>query len=414
MKKCIHCGAELPEEASFCPQCAKSQMEPAVQEPPRIWRKKSAMIGAVCAVVLVLIAAVATVFYLTRPKLYEGTAALDYQGYHMVLVCDGGPEPREPQQETVKVIPPNSRYGIPAQLIVYRSRDMQNAAAEFMEQVERISVHAVPREGGAEMEANQPVPGDGPFSNAAAVSDIFFDSLCGTNDVYWNILMKNGDTLFMYQTLSISQMPTVSYYADTTPMNTIEELEALMADIEANTDPNTIISLYLPPVTYEGGLSMKDRTYSLYGTTDGNRITTFTGPITVDTEAPVFAELDTICIQGHGAGTGVMGSGSVVLTSCQIRNWEVGTLATDGTFIAVHGCTYTGNRVGMQVNSEHGHLLSNELDGSVFEDNGTAIHLIRVNSDYAPVFNDCRFARNEIDIQNDAGAPIDNSNAIFE
>ena len=46
-KKCINCGAELPEDASFCLHCAKSQIEKNEVKPPRLWRKK-ALIALSC------------------------------------------------------------------------------------------------------------------------------------------------------------------------------------------------------------------------------------------------------------------------------------------------------------------------------------------------------------------------------
>lgn len=54
-KQCKNCGTDLPEDASFCPRCAQSQIERRAIKPPRLWRKK-ALITAGC--VLVLAAAV--------------------------------------------------------------------------------------------------------------------------------------------------------------------------------------------------------------------------------------------------------------------------------------------------------------------------------------------------------------------
>ena len=50
-KQCRNCGADLPEDASFCPLCAQSQIERREVKPPRLWRKK-ALITAGCALVL--------------------------------------------------------------------------------------------------------------------------------------------------------------------------------------------------------------------------------------------------------------------------------------------------------------------------------------------------------------------------
>lgn len=56
-KRCIHCGAELPEDASFCPVCAQSQVERQKVSPPRRRWKRPLTIF----VTLVIIIAVAGV-----------------------------------------------------------------------------------------------------------------------------------------------------------------------------------------------------------------------------------------------------------------------------------------------------------------------------------------------------------------
>ena len=61
-KTCKNCGAELPDEASFCPHCTGNQTEKTVVKPPRLWRKK-AVTAALC---LVLIAVLILSFALSR------------------------------------------------------------------------------------------------------------------------------------------------------------------------------------------------------------------------------------------------------------------------------------------------------------------------------------------------------------
>ena len=38
-KQCRNCGAELPDDAAFCPHCTQVQQEKAYRRPPRRWRK---------------------------------------------------------------------------------------------------------------------------------------------------------------------------------------------------------------------------------------------------------------------------------------------------------------------------------------------------------------------------------------
>ena len=46
-----------------------------------------------------------------------------------------------------------------------------------------------------------------------------------------------------------------------------------------------MITLHLPPVTYEGGLVIRSRAVSLTGSTLGDARTTFTGPVRIDLSA---------------------------------------------------------------------------------------------------------------------------------
>ena len=47
MKPCIHCGAELPDEANFCPTCGKTQALAVPEKAPRPWRRKLLTVLAV-------------------------------------------------------------------------------------------------------------------------------------------------------------------------------------------------------------------------------------------------------------------------------------------------------------------------------------------------------------------------------
>ena len=72
-KQCRNCGADLPEDASFCPRCAQSQIERREVKPPRLWRKK-ALITAGCALVLA-----AAIFYVVNYPASVSAAATTRQ-----------------------------------------------------------------------------------------------------------------------------------------------------------------------------------------------------------------------------------------------------------------------------------------------------------------------------------------------
>ncbi|MDD6678429.1 MAG: peptidylprolyl isomerase [Firmicutes bacterium] len=58
--KCIHCGAEIPDESAFCMECGKKVVEAPTGESPK---HKSSVITMVIAAVLVLIALAAAIWY---------------------------------------------------------------------------------------------------------------------------------------------------------------------------------------------------------------------------------------------------------------------------------------------------------------------------------------------------------------
>ena len=73
--KCIKCGKELPEGASFCPYCANSQVVKHSAPVARPWKKKLFIL----LIVILLAAILAFGMYIKfGPKTYEGGASVVY------------------------------------------------------------------------------------------------------------------------------------------------------------------------------------------------------------------------------------------------------------------------------------------------------------------------------------------------
>ena len=92
------------------------------------------------------------------------------------------------------------------------------------------------------------------------ISLIDFTGESGTAELVWTFQMKNGDTIYLRQTYEVVPIPVYDYHPEDYPMDTAEELQALIDTIggQAN-DPVAVINLHLPPVTYEGGITIRDR-----------------------------------------------------------------------------------------------------------------------------------------------------------
>ena len=74
MKTCPHCGARMPEEAAFCPHCARSVNSRKEVHPPRRLSGRAVRVSLVFLASLVLILAA---WLYTRPRTYDdgGSAA---------------------------------------------------------------------------------------------------------------------------------------------------------------------------------------------------------------------------------------------------------------------------------------------------------------------------------------------------
>ena len=97
--------------------------------------------------------------------------------------------------------------------------------------------------------------------------------------------MKNGDTIRLHQELIFEPVETLDFYPEDYPMDTIEDLRALVDRIEAEVPLPTVVNLYLPPVWYEEGLTLDGRPINLYGSVDEqNKRTAFLGPVAVTPE----------------------------------------------------------------------------------------------------------------------------------
>lgn len=71
-KICPHCGAQLPDMASFCPHCAQSVTQRREFRPPRRLPRR-VLRGALLVLVLGTLALSAYLY--TRPKVYDNGAA---------------------------------------------------------------------------------------------------------------------------------------------------------------------------------------------------------------------------------------------------------------------------------------------------------------------------------------------------
>ena len=410
-KKCIHCGAELPEAASFCPHCAKSQIEKTEAVPPRLWRKK-AFIAALCVLVLVL--AALGYAYANRAKTYEGGANVvytDQDGKYELLVTFHPDDIVNNRPVGVKTVSlsTDERSNMTVMLGVYHNGEIADTDA-FFAKVESCTLEASPNEDSALL-LTEPTYNTN-FLPAARESDITYIGASGTNELHWTLKMKNGDTIRLKQTFEVIPLIHQVYTPEDTKLDTMEDLTALLERINEEVPEDTIVDIYLPPVTYTGDLTIFSRAVNLYGNADGSGRTVFTGSLSVNTDYPSNVMLFELDFEGSG-GIGLSAAASVYMGGCSFSGWDIGAVAQDGGMIGVESCEFRNNRIGFKYNSTVYHSFNSVFPDCVIENNDIGVQFARLQGTITIDFVGSVFSGNRIDIDNQAQYSIDISKAIF-
>lgn len=411
-KKCRNCGAELPEGASFCPHCAQSQIERTEAKPPRLWRKK-ALIAALC--VLVLAAAALAVFLPHRPKTYEGGASVTYtdkDGTYELLVSTASNdlENKQPEEKRTLFISVEDTCCLPALLGVYQNGTPVDPEA-FLAKVEHCTLEAFPNENGA-LDITEPRH-DEAFVSSVLAAEVFFTGASGTNELVWTLTMKNGDTIRLKHTYEILPLVHQAYTAEDAPLDTIEDLRALLDRIGGEVPADTVVDIYLPPVTYTGDLNISSRAVNLYGCSDGSGRTVIEGSLTVSTHDPDNVMLHDLDFVGNG-GNGLTATASVVIWNCSFTGYDVGAAVKNGGMIGVEACTFRNNKIAFSYDTLSYFSFKGGFPDSTIEDNDIGIQFVNIPGAMPLDFAGTVFSGNGIDIDNPIGYPIDLSNAIFK
>lgn len=193
----------------------------------------------------------------------------------------------------------------------------------------------------------------------------------------------------------------------------MEDLTALLERINEEVPEDTIVDIYLPPVTYTGNLTMVSRAVNLYGNTDGNGRTVFTGTLSVNTDSPSNVMLFDLDFVGSG-GTGLSATASVYMGGCSFSGWDIGAVALDGGMIGVERCVFQNNGVGFKYNTAVYHSFNDVFPDCIIMDNDIGVQFARLQGTITIDFVGSVFSGNRIDIDNQAQYSIDTSKAIFQ
>lgn len=84
------------------------------------------------------------------------------------------------------------------------------------------------------------------FAPSLLSAEVFFTGASGTNELVWTLTMKNGDTIRLKHTYEILPLVHEAFTAEDYPLNTMEDLEALLDRIDKEVPAETVVDIYLP------------------------------------------------------------------------------------------------------------------------------------------------------------------------
>lgn len=422
MKACPHCGAVLPDEASFCPSCARSVI---VREEVR--RYRHSRVKVICGLFAVLAAALlAALVWSLLPKTYDnGTAealyAIKGQSYQLCIAWADTPAAPFSDRYTSAAVNFDCRY--PALLYINRAGTGENAADEFLPQIESIAAEFVNRSStGGEREdmrlsCTSPARQTDYVPDAASITYVDF---CLWRDgdyeaqLVFTVTMKNGDTIRVRQAHHFHAAKTYTYTPEDAPMNTLEDLQALLEEIGRTAEADAEINIYLPPVTYAGELVLNRLAVNLYGSLDqtGAR-TAFTSPVHLTYSSGVISYFEGIDFTGS-SGTGISAMSRLHLTNCRFSGWDTAVSCSENAWVNADQCVFSDNGVGLRINNAVPNISDSRFEGNTFQNNETAVLLERVGVDLALDFPGSVFAGNGTDIDNRCGQELELDQTVFQ
>lgn len=302
------------------------------------------------------------VFTAMTPNLYDPTTPV---GYCCRLIPDGGSN------------------DFPATVMVQDATTQEDCPEDFAALLDSWDVSVTAPEGVSRVKLWD-AEEETPESPALLYRRLRADPTCTHNEVVWTLRITPEDA----------------------PLETAQELQALLDRLAEEYDANTSITVELPDVTYDAPVSV-----GCAVTLKGSG-TTFAAPVTVtplsDTErCHAYVRFSEVSFEGDGSGTGVTARAPTYLENCRVTGWAVGGEAVTGGWLYLRGSHVADCGVGIRYNSAYSSSYTYFADKMTFVQNGTALELLCMPPDGYIELQGCRFHGNGTDVRNPGGYRVE-------
>lgn len=345
--------------------------------------------------------------YLTACQTYY--TAGDGREYHVFTAMTPNPyDPTTPVGYCCRLIPDGSGNDFPATVMVQDATTQEDCPEDFAPLLDSWDVTVSAPEGVGRVKLWD-AEEETPESPALLYRRLRADPTCTHNEVVWTLYMKNGDEIQLTMTVEFEEQTTLYFGQQDAPLETAQELQALLDRLAEEYDADTSITVELPDVTYDAPVSV-----GCAVTLKGSG-TTFAAPVTVtplsDTErCHAYVRFSEVSFEGDGGGTGVTARAPTYLENCRVTGWDVGALAVNGGWVYLHGGYIGGNGVGARYDSAYSNSYTYTIRRIDFLNNTTALELLCLPPNSYAALDDCRFRGNGTDVYNPGGYRIEVNN----
>ncbi len=151
----------------------------------------------------------------------------------------------------------------------------------------------------------------------------------------------------------------------------------------------------------------------IYGSTDGDDVTTFTGTVSLRGLNGNYAEMSGIQFKGN-SGIGVNAYCLTLLSKCSFNGWDTAAIANNEAWVNAMDCTFTNNKIALKFNSSMAYGTAPNYLNNTFTGNGTAVCIENLPGNEVLDFAGSTFSENDVDIDNKAEHSVDTAKANFE